>query len=344
MRRNWTAEEARQIKTLLGESDTMPEAMWRLKEAFGDELTQDAVTSLFRRIGLNAPGTYLRTPAKPGPLPKWTGAPIGELDLDDSTDAGFMPHDDTYRMFIIPDVHAPEHCERAFDTALKGGERWLEQVPAERRIVLIQGDFLDCFQVSFHPKTPGRGQNLEREIAVSMELLDRVENLGASKVVFTSGNHEQRLSRYLSEKAPALFDFVSMERLLHISERPGWQWIPYRDHTMIGDALCTHDIGFAGKYATVRGGETVGCSILTGHTHRSSVQHFANTHGEQFVSASFGWLGDFDSIDYMHRAKYMREWSHGFGTGVIDSTGKVHVQAHIIRNGRTVVDGRELAA
>jgi len=36
---------------------------------------------------------------------------------------------------------------------------------------------------------------------------------------------------------------------------------------------------------------------------------------EPKVAASFGWLGDVERIDYMHRAKARAGWALGFGFG-----------------------------
>jgi hypothetical protein len=349
-RRNWNAEDCTTLVSIIGKHRAWPAAMAAIKahDDFGQDMTADMVSSAFRRYGLAQPGAYL---AKLPDLDYGDEVTCPNLENQapvtgysrDTQPAPKEPESESLRVFIIPDVHAPYHDERAFDTALLGGRRWLEQVPRERRVVLIQGDFIDCLQVSFYPKTPGRGADMPHEIEVANELLGRVMNLDAGRTVYTVGNHSQRVERYIVERAAALFGLVSLRDLLHIGER-GIEWIPYRDHTFIGDALCTHDLGFVGKYATMRSAESAGCSTLTGHTHRISVQHHADAHGRQTVSASFGWLGRFDKIDYMHRAKFTREWSHGFGTGTVDSTGKLHVVAHAITEGRTVVDGYELAA
>lgn len=341
---------------VLGQCFTVPEALAKLSEEFGYRVTDDVLRGKLRRAGRWLPAEHLAKSRYTGAEPPdfedavtepgryiENSAPIAEVSRRDTEPVLREPDGESLRVFIIPDVHAPYHDERAFDAALLGGRRWLEQVPSERRVVLIQGDYLDGFPISFHPKTPGRGQNLEAEVATCNELLDRVCHLDAARVVYTEGNHENRLARYLVDKAPALFGLVSMRDLLRTAER-GIEWVPYREHAFIGDALCTHELGFVGKYAAMRTGEAAGCSTLTGHTHRIAVCEHADIHGRPMVSASFGWLGDANQVDYMHRSKATREWAHGFGTGIVDSKGKLHVYAHRITEGRTVVDGLEIAA
>jgi hypothetical protein len=54
----------------------------------------------------------------------------------------------------------------------------------------------------------------------------------------------------------------------------------------------------------------------------------------------FGWLGNVDEVDYMHRVKAKKEWSLGFGIGYLDkSTGVVYVQPVPIVNYTAVVEG-----
>jgi len=61
-----------------------------------------------------------------------------------------------------------------------------------------------------------------------------------------------------------------------------------------------------------RGGKTV----VTMNTHRfMTVVEGTALGNEPKVAASFGWLGDVERIDYMHRAKARAGWALGFGFG-----------------------------
>ena len=63
--------------------------------------------------------------------------------------------------------------------------------------------------------------------------------------------------------------------------------------------------------------------------------------GPPQVGAMFGWLGDFDTIDYMHRAKAKRDWVHGFGIGYHDTiTNYVYIAPVPIINGTCCVEGK----
>ena len=56
-------------------------------------------------------------------------------------------------------------------------------------------------------------------------------------------------------------------------------------------------------------------NIVIGHTHRMGIHYERTVLGVPHVAANFGWLGDPKQIDYLSRAKAMREWMHGFGIG-----------------------------
>jgi hypothetical protein len=51
-----------------------------------------------------------------------------------------------------------------------------------------------------------------------------------------------------------------------------------------------------------------------------------NAKGVPHVGASFGWLGDVEKVDYMHRIRANRDWVLGFGVGVVRENGVIHLQ------------------
>src|SRR4051812_3037880 len=115
-------------------------------------------------------------------------------------------------------------------------------------LVISNGDFLDCFSVSNYSKDPQRALGLEREIGLAEAELDRIEaaSPGAERI-FLEGNHCDRLRRYLQDKAPELFAFVDVPKLLHLKKR-GWKHVHYKDSIRVGKLNVTHDVGSAGRY------------------------------------------------------------------------------------------------
>jgi UDP-2,3-diacylglucosamine pyrophosphatase LpxH len=222
-------------------------------------------------------------------------------------------------LLVVPDCHIPYYDKAAWGLMLRAAK------DLNPKHIVIIGDFLDFYSVSDHSKDPHRALNLGKEIAVGLSKLDQLDELGATNKIYCGGNHEDRLGRYLQNKAPELWDFVSVPDLLQLKKR-GWKWVPYKDDIQIGKMNFTHDVGVAGRNAVFNCLDTYQHSVVTGHTHRLAYIVEGNAKGEFKLSAQFGWLGDFKSVDYMHKAKVLKNWALGFGIGYVQpKTGVVYM-------------------
>lgn len=238
---------------------------------------------------------------------------------------------DTERILFIPDVHVPFEDRRAFDLMIRVARALRPET------IVILGDFADMWAVSAHDKSPSRRDSLESEMLAVEQRLNEIDSLGARRKVFCEGNHEERLTRHITQRAPELFDFVSFPKIHKLDER-GWTWVPYREHHKIGKIFVTHDLGEAGIYAAARARQTMGGNVVIGHVHRASVNYGSTAEGTGHVSASFGWLGDTEQAKYLPAAK-RAAWQLGFGIGYMEPCGNVHLQAVPIVNYRCVVEG-----
>lgn len=213
-------------------------------------------------------------------------------------------------VLIVSDTHRPYHDERAWQLMLRVGKKLKPY-----HIVSI-GDLADFYSVSSHSKNPDRALKLDAELADVNKGLDELDALGAKSKKFIAGNHCDRLTRYLQDKAPELFNVVGIPELFKLEER-GWQYTPYKDDTKVGRVNFTHDVAAAGRNAVFKALDTYQHSVVTGHTHRMQYVVEGNATGEYKLSAMFGWLGDRTKIDYMHRALVYKNWALGFGVGYV---------------------------
>ena len=237
-------------------------------------------------------------------------------------------------VLIVPDTHVPYHDQRAWELVMKAA-KWFKP---ER--IIIQGDFPDFYSVSSHSKDPARADQLDWEVRQVETKLDELDALGAKHKHWIAGNHDDRLTRYLRDKAPELFGIVSIPGVFDLAER-GWTYTPYKDDKKIGRLYATHDVGSAGRYAAHKALDTYQHSIITGHTHRLNYVVEGNAVGEYKLSASFGWLGDVDQIDYMHRATARKNWALGFGYGYIHrNTGIAYLIPAPLVKYTAVVNGK----
>lgn len=240
---------------------------------------------------------------------------------------------DLQPILICSDLHRPYHDPRAWDLFLQVGRAF-----KPHHLVCI-GDFADFYSVSSHSKDPRRTARFEEELLDVHVGLDELDELNATEKIFIAGNHEDRLTRYLTDKAPELFGVIDIPTLFNLEKR-GWGYVPYKDYTKIGKLHLTHDVGVAGRNATFRALDTFQHSIVTGHAHRLQYIVEGNAVGEFKLSAQFGWLGDASKIDYMHRAKVAKDWALGFGVGYIHAeTGIAYLTPVPIISYTCVVNG-----
>jgi predicted phosphodiesterase len=237
------------------------------------------------------------------------------------------------RILFVPDCHRPYHDEKVFQLMLRAG------AVLKPDLIVVLGDFADFYAVSSHDKNPERAADLKYEVDIVKEGLRQLESLGASHHIYVAGNHEDRLERYLMQRAPALFGTVRIPEVLGLHEA-GWEYVPYKGHKKVGKIHVTHDIGTAGINAHKQAMAAYQGSVIIGHTHRMEISVQGNADGPPQIGAMFGWLGDFEKVDYLHLVRAKRDWVHGFGLGFQDESGIVHLQPVPIVNGKCVVLGQ----
>ncbi len=216
-------------------------------------------------------------------------------------------------ILIVPDAHIPYHDTRAWGLMLRVGQA------LKPTHLLVVGDLADFYSVSSHSKNPDRINRLGTELDAVSTALDQLDKLGATNKLFIAGNHEDRLTRYLQDKAPELFDVIDIPSLFKLKKR-GWHYTPYKRFTRLGKLRITHDVGTAGRFAAYRALEKFEHSVVTGHTHRLCYVVEGNAEGEYKLSAQFGWLGDASKVDYMAQINVNTNWALGFGVGGLDAT------------------------
>lgn len=245
-----------------------------------------------------------------------------------------MKKDKLQRILFIPDTHTPYHDKKAVDLVHKVADSFAPDH------IIIMGDFADFYPLSSHSKDPNRALTLKNDLICTKQELLRYTKHKAKNLVFIAGNHSNRLVRYLQDKAPELYNIISIPEILGL-EKMGFKYVEYKDHYTIGKLNVTHDVGTAGRFAHYKALDTFQSNILIGHTHRLGYAVEGDAVGNKHVTAMFGWLGDASKADYMHRIKATRDWSLGFGIGYLNpKTGTVYVTPIPIVLYTCVVEGK----
>ena len=237
------------------------------------------------------------------------------------------------RILFIPDQHFPYNDKRYWRLLIKVAQC------IKFDTIVILGDFIDCYTVSSHSKDPRRMLSLKQEIQTAKVAIKQLEALGAKRYIYTEGNHEDRLWRYIKDKAPELVGGVTVEELLGLKQGP-WEFIPYRQSAKVGKIHVIHDIGRAGVNAMRGTLLEMQDNTVFGHTHRLGVIYDGTVTGVTRVCLNAGWGGDVETIDYQHRLKAVKDSMLGFGIGYMESNGVVHCQAVPVIKYKVVVEGQ----
>lgn len=216
----------------------------------------------------------------------------------------------TGTILVASDVHIPFQDDDAVDA-------FLEYVRVTQpKAVILNGDILDMFMLSRFTK--GEGRNPLEEISQCRALLASLRKLCPdSDIFYVIGNHENRLEKYVLNKAPELASLV--EDVFTI--------LKVEDFKIRGCASVTVNDKVVFKHGTLLGNksglsaikemENAYMSGCTGHTHRLC-KYIARKSGKKFFWVETGCLCSLNP-EYMINPN----WQQGIARLDFKS-GKVH--------------------
>jgi hypothetical protein len=172
-------------------------------------------------------------------------------------------------------------------------------------------------------------------------LREDLDSLNAKRKIITLGNHEDRVFRYIMDKAVAFHGLVDVDDLLGLTKNK-WEVVPYKESVTINGTTFTHDLERSGKHATHQAVAECGGNIVIGHLHRFDYVVEGTSDGQTRFGFCPGWLGDWRQQDYKHRIKAKREWQLGFGIGY-ETKGNFYVTPVPISDYSCVVEGVRFA-
>lgn len=237
------------------------------------------------------------------------------------------------KRLIVPDCHVPFHDEKAFNAMLEIAKDFK---PDE---IVILGDFYDGYCVSSHPKDPNRTfATIEHELEISRPVLDKLIAVNPkAKVVFLSGNHENRITRYVKTNAPMLARSMGIENILKLPRQV--YFVPYgqKNRYFMGKLMATHGTLYNQHVAQAMI-RKYGVSVVFGHTHRLQEFNVQTVHGDRLKGITIGWLGDLE-----HAGEYvedMADWVHSFALSYHYPNGDFVIQTIELVKGKAIFDGK----
>jgi predicted phosphodiesterase len=221
---------------------------------------------------------------------------------------------------VLCDIHFPEHSEHA----LRAVWDFMEKNRKHIASVTLNGDFLDCQNLSHHTKGKPRlrkhgGYKADMD-GFKADVLDRIEELvkPGTKLTAIAGNHEAWIEEDLLDEMPELDGIVNIPVLLDLAKR-GWKWIPQGGHIEIGRVIVLHgDQVGSGMHVSKKAVDNINQSCVMGHVHRSS--SFAKA---ALVSEKRKWIGHTLGCLCTQAPHYARGAPNAFtwGFGIIETYG-----------------------
>lgn len=185
----------------------------------------------------------------------------------------------TINHFIIPDVQVSPGQDWGFLSQI--GEYILDQKP---EVIVCLGDFFDMHSLGSYDKgkKAGEGARVSEDIAAGKEAMQRLlepllklqtkqkknkEKVYRPRMVFTLGNHEQRIERYVNDN-PELSEFLSYKNLG--LEQFGWEVHDFLKPVDVDGIIYTHYLanpmtGRPYSGSAMNQLKTVGKSYVVGH-------------------------------------------------------------------------------
>lgn len=174
---------------------------------------------------------------------------------------------------FINDLHCPYNDVHTQMMVL----RFIEDIQPSH--IFLNGDMIDFYQLSRFDKNPNRALELQEDIDELVSFLTTLRHVSKNaEIVYTEGNHEHRLYKYLCNH-PELFGLkvLQPEKLLCLDQL-NIEWVP-QEHTYVhhgfvvthGDVVRKHS-GYSAKAMY----EKYGTSGISGHTHRVGMYRHRN--------------------------------------------------------------------
>lgn len=206
---------------------------------------------------------------------------------------------------VLSDVHVPFQDKSVCRMALSFIK---EQKPAK---VHLLGDISDCYSISRFVKDPRRKEDLQEDLDLTMDFLDKVRDAaGDAQIIYSEGNHEFRLRRYLASEARALSGLRSLNlpSLLQF-DRLKILWRPHDRPYRIGALLYTHgQLIRKWSGATARAHfEKYGCCVIHGHSHRLGA-FYRRDISDTYIASESGCLCGLNP-DYCTAPDWQQGWS-----------------------------------
>jgi hypothetical protein len=227
------------------------------------------------------------------------------------------------KIVVFGDAHVPNIDRKAWKLLL----RFIDDFAPDR--IIINGDFLDCAEISKFQRVPGL-KTFHEEMDEAKLLLQELRQHHSGQIQWISGNHEFRLRSYIIRNAPYLYGLISIPELLML-DKLGIEYIETPQNASrfvdtfikVGKLYVGHfdKVSQHSAYTAKALVERKGISLLQAHCHRMGMFCKRLTGGGQLIGIEGGCLCDLNP-DYTSDVN----WQTGFCVVYHKKTsGRFHV-------------------
>lgn len=231
------------------------------------------------------------------------------------------------KFVYISDVHVPY-----FDTEML--REALNLLKKEKNVdtVILGGDLIDFYKISSYSKNPLNHTTFADEVAgVKAFLYDIRKIFKKADIYYLEGNHENRLGRYLSLKAPELIGFepLKFETLFDLAKYD-ITFIRDTEVLQIEDWVFRHghELGMGSSIPgnnARKGVAFYGANYIQGHVHKANVLHISTLNSD-FIGIESPHLAE-QSPNYV---KGYAQWQQGYTVVEKDDYNKWQVKQKIL--------------
>jgi predicted phosphodiesterase len=204
------------------------------------------------------------------------------------------------------------------------------------KAVVLNGDVVDGARVSRHDPLYGTNPpTIKEEIEVCQERLGEIEKAFKGALIWTYGNHDTRLWRYLKINAPEIEGLHGADIFDYF---PGWRHgylLEVNNDTIIKHRW--HNGVHATYNNTLKGGR----SIVTGHLHRLQVAAWGDYNGRRY-GVDTGTLADITDESFSYTEGNAVPWASGFAVLTYKDSSLLPPELCEVRDGVAYFRGKEV--
>jgi len=221
----------------------------------------------------------------------------------------------------------------------------IEDIGADR--IILNGDLLDFYNINAHgPKHPIVGTLLDDELSRGrMFLNDLRARFKKQEIVFLFGNHEHRLERFIIKNCKALYDIISLDKLLGLGQLK-IKWYRYNSRYQIEDSnvFVQHSPpSYAKNGAMVSLERNLDVSTIYGCTHREQKAVRNGGSGNKYYCYFNGWLGSTtlspEHAEIFSYTKGHENWQQCFSIVTIENRKDAFIEQISINNQKATYNG-----